>query len=196
MQERQNGDPDQPRGGPATRTQVKEGEMNRWGLFLAMLLSVSFVLLPGVSAAEEVAGRNVGHTQKVEMMEVGDVPGHFMGVSQSYGLVFYTKGSEKGEIIPRMWIAIFDVVKGKGTFTGYEVKTFSDGSLLFVKGSGTQTPIDGGKKTAYEGTWEVSGGTGRYMGAKGTGTFKGERIGDLKTGGDNYIDWIGTIATK
>ena len=170
--------------------------MKIWTRLLVMWLSISFVLLPGVSAAEEVAGRNVGHTQKAEMMEVGDVPGHFMGVSQSYGLAFYTKGSEKGEIVPRMWIAIIDVVKGKGTFTGYEVKTFSDGSMVFVKGSGTQTPIDGGKKTAIEGTWEVYGGTGRYMGAKGTGTFKGERIGDLKTGGDNYIDWTGTITTK
>jgi hypothetical protein len=170
--------------------------MKRWGLFLAVLFSVSLVLLPGVSAAEEVAGRNVGHTQKVEMMEVGDVPGHFMGVSQSYGLAFYTKGSEKGEIIPRSWIATFDVVKGKGTFTGYEVKTFNDGSMVFVKGSGTQTPIDEGKKTAIEGTWEVTGGTGRYLGAKGTGTFKGERIGDLKTGGDNYIDWTGTIVYR
>ena len=181
---------------PAKRTRVKEAELKRRGLFLAMLLSVMVVLLPGVSAAEEVAGRNVGHTQKVEMMEVGDVPGHFMGVSQSYGLAFYTKGSEKGEIIPRMWTAIIDVVNGKGTFTGYEVKTFKDGSTVVVKGSGTQTPIDGGKKTAIEGTWEVSGGTGRYMGAKGTGTFKGERIGDFKTGGDNYIDWTGTITTK
>jgi len=164
--------------------------MKRWGLFLAMLLSVSFVLLPGVSAADEIAGRIAGHTQKVEMMEVGDVPGHFMGVSQSHGLTFYTKGPDNGEIVARMGTSIIDVVKGKGTFTGYEVKTFSDGSMVFVKGSGTQTPIDGGKKTAIEGTWEVSGGTGRYMGAKGTGTFKGERIGDLKTGGDNYIDWM------
>jgi hypothetical protein len=167
--------------------------MKRWALVLVILLSVSLVLLPGVSAAEEVAGRSVGHTQKAEMMEVGDVPGHFMGVSQSYGLSFYTKGPDKGEIIPRMVILIFDAVKGKGTFTAYEVKTFNDGSTLVVKGSGTQTPIDGGKKTAYEGTWEAAGGTGRYAGTKGSGTFKGERIGDFKTGGDSYIDWTGTI---
>ena len=107
--------------------------MKRWGLFLAMLLSVSFVLLPGVSAADEVAGRSVGHTQKAEMMEVGDVPGHFMGVSQFHGLSFYTKGPDNGEIIPRMGTTIFDVVKGKGTYTGHEVKTFRDGSTLFIK---------------------------------------------------------------
>lgn len=167
--------------------------MKRWGLFLAMLLSVSFVLLPGVSAADEVAGRSVGHTQKAEMMEVGDVPGHFMGVSQFHGLSFYTKGPDNGEIIPRMGTTIFDVVKGKGTYTGHEVKTFRDGSTLFIKFGGTQTPIDEGKKTALEGTWEVAGGTGRYAGAKGSGTYKGERIGDFKTGADNYIDWTGTL---
>lgn len=183
----------QPLERPATITQIKEAELKRWGLFLAMLLSVMVVLLPGVSAADEIAGRSVGHTQKSEMIEVGDVPGHFMGVSQSYGLSFYTKGPDKGEIIPRMVILIFDAVKGKGTFTAYEVKTFNDGSTVVVKGSGTQTPIDGGKKTALEGTWEVTGGTGRYAGAKGSGTFKGERIGDSKTGGDSYIDWSGTL---
>ena len=170
--------------------------MKRWGLFLAMLLSVSVVFLPGVSVAEEVAGRNVGHTQKVEMMEVGDVPGHFMGVSQFHGLSFYTKGPVNGEIITRMGTTIFDVVKGKGINTGHEVKTFNDGSTLFLKYGGTQTPIAGGKKTAFEGTWEVSGGTGRYTGAKGTGTFKGERIGDIKTGGDYYVDFTGTVTMK
>ena len=33
----------------ATSTQVKEGEMRRWGLFLAMFLSVAVVLFPKVS---------------------------------------------------------------------------------------------------------------------------------------------------
>jgi len=167
--------------------------MKRWGLFPAMLLSVSFALVPGVSAAEEVAGRNVGHTQKSEMMEVGDVPGHFMGVSETHGMAFYTKGPDSGEIIPRMGTAIFDIVKGKGTITGYEVKTFKDGSTIFIKWSGTLTPIDEGKRTASEGKWEVTGGTGRFAGGKGSGTWKGERIGDFKTGADSYQDWTGTI---
>ncbi len=167
--------------------------MKRWAQFLVIVLSVMVVLLPGVSAAGEIAGRNVGHSQKIEMIDVGDVPGHFLGVSQSNGLAFYTKGSDNGEIATRTYTMIFDVVKGKGTYTGHEVKTFKDGSTLLVKFGGTQTPTDGGKRTAYEGIWEVSGGTGRYAGAKGSGTFKGERIGDFKTGADNYTDFTGTI---
>ncbi|HEY7533643.1 MAG TPA: hypothetical protein VH681_12790 [Nitrospiraceae bacterium] len=169
-------------------------EMNlwKWATIISTLLSMTLVLEPLAQAADEIAGRNVGHTQKVEMMEVGDVPAHFLGVSQYNGLTFYTKGPEKGEIASRMGTTIFDVVKGKGTLTGHEVKTFKDGSTLFLKWGGTQWPIDGGKRTAYEGTWEVTGGTGRYAGSKGSGTFKGERIGDFKTGADNYIDVIGT----
>jgi len=170
--------------------------MKQWGLFLAVLLSVSVVLLPGVSAAEEVAGWNVGHTQKSEMMEVGDVPGHFMGVNQYHGLSFYTKGPDKGEMINRMGTTIFDVVKGTGTVTIYEVKTFNDGSMLVLKNWGTSTPIGGGKRTATEGRWEVSSGTGRYAGAKGSGTFKAVRIGDLKTGADTYIDFTGTVTMR
>jgi len=170
----------------------KKTTMRRWTTIIVTLLSMTVVLVPPTQASDEIAGRIVSHTQKVEMMEVGDVPGHFLGVSQSHGLTFYTKGPENGEIAARMSTSIFDVVKGKGTLTGHELKTFKDGSTLFVKFAGTQTPIDGGKKTAYEGTWKVAGGTGRYAGVKGEGTFKGERIGDSKTGADSYFDFTGT----
>ena len=171
----------------------RRGEMRRFAVFFVMLLSMTVVLVPTTQAADEVAGRNVGHTQKSEMMEVGDVPGHFMGVSQIYGFTFYTKGPSAGEIVPRMSIMNFDVVKGKGTATGYETKTFKDGSTLILKWSCTLTPVDGGKRTAFEGPWEVIAGTGRYAGVKGSGTWKGERIGDNKTGGDSYNDFTGTI---
>jgi hypothetical protein len=181
---------------PATSARVKEGEMRRCGLFLAMVLSVTILLVPTTQAAEEVAGWSTGHTQKSEMMEVGDVPGHLMGVSQFHGLSYYTKGPDKGEMINRMGTTNFDVEKGKGTSTGYEVKTFNDGSTVVLKFSGTQIPINGGKKTAMEGRWEVAGGTGRYAGAKGSGTYKTLRIGDFKTGSDTYSDFTGTLTTK
>lgn len=167
--------------------------MGRWAVMVVAVLSGMVFLVPRAQAADEIAGRNVGHAETVELVEVGDVPGHFLGVSRNYGMSFYTKGPDQGEIIPRVWTATFDVVKGKGTFSGYEVKTFKDGSTIVVKASGTQAPTDEGKRTAFKGTWEVVSGTGRFAGTKGTGTFQGERIGDPKTGGDNYSDFAGTI---
>jgi hypothetical protein len=80
-------------------------------------------------------------------------------------------------------------VKGKGTFVEYSNYIDQDGATLFTKGGGTSTPVDGGKRTVFEGTMECIGGTGRYEGFKGTGTFKGERFGELKTGGDLYVDF-------
>jgi hypothetical protein len=172
---------------------VKEAEMKRWGLFLVMLLSVSFVLLPGVSAADEHAYRAVYHTQKGETMEVGDVPGHVVGISETTGLIFVTKGPGSGEIGTRKSTSYFDIVKGKGSLTGYFIYTFPDGSTMFTKAIGTFTPVDGGKSSASEGTYEVTGGTGKFAGMKGKGTFKGERVGARETGGDGYVDATGTI---
>jgi len=172
---------------------VKEAEMKRWGLFLVMLLSVSFVLLPGVSAADELAYRAVYHVQKLEPIEVGDVPGHFMGVSDTPGLIFMTKGPASGEIGTRKATTYSDIVNGKGSFIGYYVYTFRDGSAMHTKAVGTYTPVDGGKRSAFEGTVEVAGGTGRFEGMKGKGTFKGERVGPRETGGDSYLDVTGTI---
>ncbi|HET7318449.1 MAG TPA: hypothetical protein VFK23_04860 [Nitrospirota bacterium] len=166
--------------------------MKRWGLFLAMLLSVTVLLAPATQAADEVAGRVVYHTQKVEMMEAGDVPGHIVGVLQQSGLTFYTKGPASGQIATRMMNTSYDVVKWIGSYTAYIVDSFQDGSTLIYKASGTITPIDGGNRTAFEGTYEITGGAGRFEGKKGKGSFKGERIGSPKTGGDSYADFTGT----
>jgi hypothetical protein len=166
--------------------------MKRWVLFLAMLLSVTVLLAPTTQAADEVAGRIVYHTQKAEMMEAGDVPGHIVGVLQQSGLSFYTKGPASGQIATRMMNTYYDVVKGKGPFTAYIVDTFQDGSTLIYKAIGTITPVGEGDRAAFEGTYEISGGAGRFEGMKGKGSFKGERIGSPKTGGDSYADFTGT----
>ena len=168
------------------------GNMKKWGLFLAMLLSVMVLLVPTTQAADEVAGRVVYHTQKVEMMEAGDVSGHIVGVVQQSGLTFYTKGPASGQIATRVMNTYYDVVKWKGSYTTYIVDTFQDGSTLMYKAGGTITPIDSGNRTAFEGTYEITGGAGRFEGMKGKGSFKGERIGSPKTGGDSYADFTGT----
>ncbi len=113
-------------------TQAKETKMWRWTTIIITLLFMSVVLVPTTQGADEIAGRNVQHTLKVETMEVGDVPGHILGVIQSHGLAFYTKGPDSGKIATRIGTTLFDVVNGKGTLTGHEVKTFQDGSTLFI----------------------------------------------------------------
>ncbi len=166
--------------------------MRRYAVFFVLLLSMAVVLVPMTQAADEVAGRVVYHTQKVEAMEVGDVPGHIVGVIQQPGLIFITKGPASGEIATRMATYYFDTVNAKGTVSGYSVVTYRDESTLVYKTAGTVGPGDGGKQMVSEGTYEYIGGTGRYAGTKGKGTYKGERLGSPKTGGDSYADFSGT----
>jgi len=166
--------------------------MKKLAVIFVTLVSMTVVLVPMTQAADEVAGRVVYHTQKAEMFEAGDVPGHIVGIAQQSGLTFFTKGPASGQIATRMMNTSYDVVKWKGSYTTYIVDTFQDGSTLIYKASGTITPIDAGNRTAFEGTYEITGGAGRFEGMKGKGSFKGERIGSPKTGGDSYADFTGT----
>ena len=167
--------------------------MRRLPTITVMSLFMAVVLLPMAQASDEVAGRVVYHTQKVEMLEAGDVPGHIVGIIQQSGLTFYTKGPAGGQIATRMMNTYYDVVKLKGgSYTAYIVDTFQDGSTLIYKASGTITPVGEGDNTAIDGTYEITGGTGRFERKKGKGSFKGGRIGSPKTGGDSYADFTGT----
>lgn len=160
--------------------------MKRWAPLWAILLYVSYVLIPGISFGDEkITGRVTAHFTKMETMEVGDVPGHVLGIAQQAGLMF----PSTGEISKKMATFHFDMVKGKGTFVDYSLYTDQDGSTRFIKAVGTAGPVGDGKKVVIEGEFECIGGTGRYEGYKGTGTFKGERVGDIKTGGDAYYDF-------
>ncbi len=158
----------------------------RWTTIIVALLFATVVLVPMTQAADEtMKGRIALHYVKSETIEVGDAPGHLLGVAQQTGLVFHSTG----EVAKKTATFTFDLVKGKGAFNEYSVITDPDGSILYSKGTGTAGPVGDGKKFVIEGKIECIGGTGRYEGFKGTGTFQGERVGELKTGGDAFYDF-------
>jgi hypothetical protein len=174
------------RGGSAARLQVKEGKMKRWALIITGMLTVMVLLVSTTQAADEkITGRVVAHFTKIESMEVNDVPGHVMGVAQQAGLMFVSTG----EVATKAATLTFDLVKGKGTFVDYSFYTDQDGSTRYLKSVGTVGPVGDTKKFVIEGGIECVGGTGKYEGFKGTGTFKGERIGAIKDGGDAFYDF-------
>jgi hypothetical protein len=160
--------------------------MKRWALVISALLSMTAFLVSTTQAADDkLTGRVVAHFTKIETMEVGDVPGHVLGVAQQTGLMFVSTG----EVATKAATLTFDLVKGKGTFVDYSFYTDQDGSTRYLKSVGTVGPVSDGKKFVIEGGIECIGGTGKYEGFKGTGTFKGERIGAIKDGGDAFYDF-------
>jgi len=70
-----------------------------------------------------------------------------------------------------------DMAGGAGTVSGYAVRTHKSGDKSFVSFRGTlRTVEDGGKKDLVgEGTVELTGGTGKFANARGSGTWTSAR---------------------
>ena len=144
------------------------------------------------SAAEDLGnGRRVQSTTAVQTVEVGDVPGHVVGVVEFKGLTFFATG----EVASHVNTSTFDLTDGSGPHTGYVLYRFDDGSTSFEKYQG-MTKVEGnGSKTVVEGTFQCTGGSGRFAGLKGEGHYRGERIGSLAVGDYVYIDFEGHCTT-
>jgi hypothetical protein len=76
-------------------------------------------------------------------------------------------------------------------FTATSTITLADGSTLSVDASGTRCPVGGshdapghlvsyGNPITTSGTFTITGGTGVFAGASGSGTFKASSAGDVE----------------
>lgn len=103
--------------------------MKRWVLvittILATLSAVPLLVSTTQAADETTTGRIVAHYTKMETMEVGDVPGHVLGIAQKTGLVFISTGETA------TFIGTFhaDLIKGKGPFVDYSLPPIGAGIL-------------------------------------------------------------------
>jgi hypothetical protein len=136
-------------------------------------------------ADETLKWRHVLHTGSLQTLQVGDVPGHTLNVYRLPGIVFFSDGSTGTSQV----FGASDVVNGNGTANGYQVIGFNDGSELWFKYTGT-IKSDGAKNPRV-GTFIVTGGKGRYAGAKGDGTWDG---GLSQPGTDAAVFYIDVVA--
>jgi hypothetical protein len=128
--------------------------------------------------------RGVLFTTKAEILQVGDVPDHSIGIYDQTGLASF----ETGEVASFTIKGTFDYIKGSGTFQGYTRLTFEDGSTLDYKQQGTTRPDPMGKGSLLEGTATVIQGTGRWAGIQGGGTTTGRRFVSIGAGAQVYND--------
>ena len=147
------------------------------------------LLVPALAPAQDLGtSRRVQGTAEVTTVEVGDVPGHVVGVVEFKGLTFFADG----EIATHSNPATFDLTDGSGPHQGYVVHYFDDGSTSIERYQGEARLSADGKRTTVTGTFQCIAGTGRFKGLKGEGTYRGERLGALQTGDYVYIDTTGT----
>jgi hypothetical protein len=125
----------------------------------------------------------VKHVTSAQSLEVGDVDGHIASLARFSGLAFYTDGTV-GAI---SFVSLTDYTNGAGSFTLFPILSFDDGLELWVKSDGT-AKVDG-STTRFVGTLTVTGGKGRFAGAKGDGTLTGTRYTPIAVGADLVSDY-------
>lgn len=160
-----------------------------WRSRALTLLAAACLFVPALAPAQDLGtSRRVQGTARVTTVEVGDVPGHIVGVVEFKGLTFFADG----EIATHSNPATFDLTNGSGPHQGYLVHYFDDGSTSIERYQGEARLSADGKRTTITGTFQCIGGTGRFEGLKGEGTYRGERLGALQTGDYVYVDTTGS----
>ncbi len=167
----------------------------RFAWLSAGALATGLMLFAHSAIAQDAPpqSRVVNHVSKVEAFDVGGhVEGHLLGVLQGFGVYF----TANGEIANTIWTVIFDTVRGGGTAQGYQVNVFLDGSRSTIALKGTVQADEEGSRH-YEGTWECLGGTDRFEGSVGGGTYTGESmISLLDSGAVAYLELSGDCNTR
>ena len=162
-----------------------------WFAMVAVAILGVFIALPLAGAEKTVQekGRVVYHFVKAEVMQAGDVPGHVVGIVDARGLSF----PDTGEVATYLNKIVLDVTNGTGPHQTYTVTTFEDKSTVITQNKGVTTARPDGTST-FEGTYTYIGGTGRFAGVTGGGSYTGKRLAPLTPGGpaDNFADYVGT----
>ncbi|UCF55922.1 MAG: hypothetical protein JSW15_07335 [Deltaproteobacteria bacterium] len=146
--------------------------MKKWLSYLAVPFAVA-ILVGGI--ATQTWGGEKGKlrcqggivTIKANNLEVPVKIPHTLVLGQDDGVIFNeTEGAFlDGARYQLYWVA--DMTGEDVQFKGYKVFTMADGSQVFGK-------FEGG----LSGTWTFIGGTGKYEGVKGSGTYKATALAD------------------
>ncbi len=128
--------------------------------------------------------RHTHHYVSGDTVEVGDAPGHVLGAIKGAGLGFF----DNGEVATHTIAILHDFTEGTGPHSFYVAYAFEDGSTLNLRCQGHSTG-QGGGRIALAGSLEISGGSGRFSGARGDGRYAGRRLVPAGGGAEIYLDF-------
>jgi hypothetical protein len=157
----------------------------------SLLLAATAVtaITTSVVADETLKYRSAYVANSFQAQDIGDVPGHTMGLSHISGVASFPDGSVASD----SFVAATEYAPGgNGQFHLLGVLTFADGSALFYETNGTVTVE--GSHTNNKGVVKIRGGKGRFADAKGEGTVAGQRLQVVMgAGAALYVDAVLTI---
>ena len=142
-------------------------------LYFVLAIAVVFIFsfTTFATAGEKIKAHGTGVTTKYEMMEVGDVDGHVIMISETKHVYFNETTGEKYSGTGHN-IMEGNIKTGAGWWLkGYGVSNYPNGDKSFRSLEGT--PVGKGH---WKGTWKVTGGTGKFKGATGGGTWDSKTL--------------------
>ncbi len=162
-------------------------------VFIGILVVSAWVLGSAIQAgAETMKCRIAGTVTKDESVPVSDEEGHSLHLLITEGLAFF----ENGEIAKVRSHNLSDRISEKGSqVIGYTIYTFEDGSTIVQR---FQRLLVSGDPTA-KATGELTKGTGRFEGIKGSASGTGKRAPEVKGEAKKYVSdmtFTYTLPTK
>jgi hypothetical protein len=139
---------------------------SRGNVTVLLLATVALAVCSAAGAGEK--GKFKGHAAlvatKTETIKVEDQAEHVIYQMQEDGVMFNDAGS--GLLDKARYQVIYMSDSGGMVSGGYKTFTMADGSKVFAKFADTEA-----KPPVYKGTWQFTGGTGKYVGIKGQGVW-------------------------
>lgn len=172
----------------------------------AIRLTALFVALVGVTVPYTASpvwaqqkytfenhGGAKGQIVQQHYIEVGDVPGHFVGVDEIHHDQKDLKDlSIAGVLVKNIYVReVGDFTNGSGQFSNYIEYRLEDGNKVFSRSSGTvQAEASGFRATIVE---TFIGGTGKFKGMRGQLLGSAERAAgasslNVQTKGEYWIE--------
>ncbi len=139
------------------------------------------------ATAETLNFKFLNHVTKAEILPIPDAERHVVSVYVREGVVVF----ESGELAWHKAVVINDLIKGAGTHDEYLTFTFLEGSIIVSRMKGPSEAVPPGASTRIKWDGDITHGTGRFQGIKGTITNlwkvlppeKGEPMGKVLVDG-------------
>ena len=115
-----------------------------------------------------ISGSFSGTVAMTTSLSVSDQANHGLSLVQVHGT--QKTSDEKWNNVPVTYCGVTDLVGGQGTQTGYFVNDHGADGRDY--GTFEGKVMTNGSETTVDGSWQYSGGTGKFKGITGKGTFK------------------------
>jgi hypothetical protein len=149
------------------------------GLLVIMVVAFGLTFMDYASAGEKIKCRGFKYMTKWLPVDVGDKEGHALGIIEIMGIHQNLEGKPFCNGWSHRDVAVWDTASGGH---GYEEITDKDGDKIYMTFEANKVREDGS-----EGTWSFPGGTGKYNGITGKGTWISYNVAPMQS----YADWEG-----